>query len=184
MLVLSRKVGETIELPSLGVKIQVTDLKRSRVGIGIEAPGEVEIMRGEKTSQPHFPRRRSQQERTLNEQLLTLEAEIVALAEMASDEHEHTAKITASESLQRIRKLRRQQESETDAPTQPLADFVAARSEVLDHLMFDRQPSNPESPPTIVRQASVDYAVGLHCEESKLQPFTESDWDKTGYHVA
>ncbi|KAA1260916.1 hypothetical protein LF1_34580 [Rubripirellula obstinata] len=55
MLVLSRKDGETIEIPELGIVIQVTSIKKSKVTIGIEAPKELAILRGEmvgRTSEP------------------------------------------------------------------------------------------------------------------------------------
>lgn len=47
MLVLSRRDGETIEIPELGIVIQVTSIKKSRVTIGIEAPRDLAILRGE-----------------------------------------------------------------------------------------------------------------------------------------
>lgn len=47
MLVLSRKDGETIEIPDLGIVIQVTSIKKSRVTIGIKAPKDLAILRGE-----------------------------------------------------------------------------------------------------------------------------------------
>ena len=46
MLVLSRKVGETIHIGS-SLTIKVTAIKGGRVQIGIEAPREVGILRGE-----------------------------------------------------------------------------------------------------------------------------------------
>ena len=46
MLVLSRKMGETIHLDN-GVVIRVCRLKGSKVQIGIEAPSSVRITRGE-----------------------------------------------------------------------------------------------------------------------------------------
>lgn len=47
MLILSRKEGESIEIPELGVVIEVTSIKKSRITIGIEAPKELAILRGE-----------------------------------------------------------------------------------------------------------------------------------------
>lgn len=47
MLVLSRKENEEIQLPELGVKIRVLKTGKSSVKIGIEAPSEVRVMRGE-----------------------------------------------------------------------------------------------------------------------------------------
>jgi carbon storage regulator CsrA len=47
MLVLSRKLKEKIVLPSLGTAIQVLDIKRGVVRLGIDAPPEVKIFREE-----------------------------------------------------------------------------------------------------------------------------------------
>jgi carbon storage regulator CsrA len=47
MLVLSRKLHEKIVLPSLGTTIQVVEIKRGVVRLGIEAPPEVTVLRAE-----------------------------------------------------------------------------------------------------------------------------------------
>ena len=47
MLVLSRKPNERIVFPSLGITIQVVDIKGGKVCIGIEAPREVRVLRKE-----------------------------------------------------------------------------------------------------------------------------------------
>lgn len=47
MLVLSRRNGESIEIPELGIVIRVTSIKKSRITLGIEAPKELAILRGE-----------------------------------------------------------------------------------------------------------------------------------------
>lgn len=47
MLVLSRKCGESIVLPGLGVAVRVIRTNGSRVHLGIEAPDDVKILRGE-----------------------------------------------------------------------------------------------------------------------------------------
>ncbi len=47
MLVLSRKVNETIELPELGITIEVAKIKGGCVRIGIKAPESFRILRGE-----------------------------------------------------------------------------------------------------------------------------------------
>jgi carbon storage regulator CsrA len=47
MLILSRKEGESIEIPELGIVIQVASIKKSRVALSIEAPRELAILRGE-----------------------------------------------------------------------------------------------------------------------------------------
>jgi len=47
MLVLTRRINETIELPGLGVTITLVKIKGDRVRIGIDAPREQTIVRGE-----------------------------------------------------------------------------------------------------------------------------------------
>ena len=46
MLVLSRKVGEVLTIGE-NIKVYVTQIKGDRVRIGIDAPKEVRILRGE-----------------------------------------------------------------------------------------------------------------------------------------
>jgi two-component system, OmpR family, response regulator len=52
MLVLSRHRDEKIVLPSLGVTIQVLDIRRGVVRLGIAAPPEVIVLRQEVVGKP------------------------------------------------------------------------------------------------------------------------------------
>lgn len=47
MLVLSRKIGERIVIPELGVTVTVLDVKGNQIRIGVDAPREVEVHREE-----------------------------------------------------------------------------------------------------------------------------------------
>ena len=47
MLVLTRKVGEKIVLPDVGVEIHVNGIRGDKVSIGIDAPTEVAVHREE-----------------------------------------------------------------------------------------------------------------------------------------
>lgn len=47
MLVLSRKVGEAIVVPQLGVVFTILETRGEKVKLGIAAPGDVEIFREE-----------------------------------------------------------------------------------------------------------------------------------------
>ena len=47
MLVLSRKTNETIELPELGISIEVIRVNGGSVRLGITAPKSIRILRGE-----------------------------------------------------------------------------------------------------------------------------------------
>ena len=52
MLVLSRRRGEKIVLPDLGTTIQVLDIRRGVVRLGIAAPPEVLVLRQEVVGKP------------------------------------------------------------------------------------------------------------------------------------
>jgi carbon storage regulator len=47
MLVLSRRIGQKIVFPSMGVTVQVLSIQGSVVRIGIKAPAEVTVVRHE-----------------------------------------------------------------------------------------------------------------------------------------
>jgi len=47
MLVLSRRTDETISLPDLGITIKLVKVKGKTVSIGVDAPEQVRILRGE-----------------------------------------------------------------------------------------------------------------------------------------
>jgi carbon storage regulator CsrA len=47
MLVLSRREQESIVFPKLGIRVQVTRLKGKAVSLGVEAPDDVRVLRGE-----------------------------------------------------------------------------------------------------------------------------------------
>jgi carbon storage regulator len=47
MLVLSRRVNESIVFPDLGITVRVVQVAGGRVRLGVEAPIKVSILRGE-----------------------------------------------------------------------------------------------------------------------------------------
>ena len=47
MLVLSRRTNETISFPELGITVKIVKVKGKTVSVGIEAPDEIKILRGE-----------------------------------------------------------------------------------------------------------------------------------------
>lgn len=47
MLVLSRKKNQEVCLPDMGVNIRILEIKGNSVRLGIDAPEEVHILRGE-----------------------------------------------------------------------------------------------------------------------------------------
>ena len=52
MLVLSRKEGQSVELPSLGVRVHIVKTASGQVRLGFDAPPEVAIRRGELVGDP------------------------------------------------------------------------------------------------------------------------------------
>ncbi len=52
MLVLSRRLGEKIVLPGLGITVQVVAIRKGAVQIGITAPPDVSIRREEILNKP------------------------------------------------------------------------------------------------------------------------------------
>jgi carbon storage regulator CsrA len=55
VLVLSRRLGEKIVLPALGITVQVVSIKGNVVRLGVEAPPDVKILREELVSPPPEP---------------------------------------------------------------------------------------------------------------------------------
>lgn len=47
MLVISRKANQSIVVPELGIEIEVLQVKGHRVRLGISAPREIQVYRGE-----------------------------------------------------------------------------------------------------------------------------------------
>ena len=52
MLVLSRKIGEQVLVPELGIYITILSVGTNRVQLGIEAPREIQITRPEANRRP------------------------------------------------------------------------------------------------------------------------------------
>ena len=62
MLVVTRKLGETVvaQVGDINITVRLLDIKPGRVRIGLEAPDEVKLLRGEllkvpETEQPVIP---------------------------------------------------------------------------------------------------------------------------------
>jgi carbon storage regulator len=63
MLVLTRKVGQQIVLPGCGVTINVIDAGKHRVRLGVAAPADVPVHRGELWERIRQPRESPLRER-------------------------------------------------------------------------------------------------------------------------
>jgi carbon storage regulator len=55
VLVLSRRVGEKIVLPGLGITVQILSIKGNVVRLGIAAPADVKVFREELLRPPPKP---------------------------------------------------------------------------------------------------------------------------------
>ncbi|MGB7329415.1 MAG: carbon storage regulator [Rubripirellula sp.] len=161
MLVLSRKKGESIEIPALGVVVQILDLKKSRTEIGIEAPRELTIVRGEiadirtgmDESRSAETSYRTTEEIQVGGQIGEIEAQIAALAKLASLPNRAIAGKLAADLRSRVTRLK----SSRPLRANPADDRVAIRPEVLDELRRKQQVQNKDA--VCVRQASVGYAI-------------------------
>ncbi|TWU57978.1 carbon storage regulator [Rubripirellula reticaptiva] len=157
MLVLSRKIGESIEIPALGVVVRILDLKTSRTEIGIEAPRELAIVRGEiadRRSDADMSRSAGSSHRMTEEiQVGEIEAQIAALAKLASPTNRAIAGQLAADLQNRIAQLK----SSQPLRAIPVDDRVAIRPEVLDELRRKQAVRNKDA--ICVRQASVGYAI-------------------------
>ncbi len=124
MLVVSRKVNQTVELPGLGVVIRVTELKRSRVQLGIEAPATVRVRRGEMAGRGgeglDQPRPLANGAKASSgagaverghdwgDELRRMELQIAALAELANVHDRQIARQVAGDAIDRLEGMRRQ----------------------------------------------------------------------------
>jgi carbon storage regulator CsrA len=60
MLILTRKIGETVVLPSIGVSVTVMRVRGQGVRLGITAPVEIQIQREEIAIASPFPRQKEE----------------------------------------------------------------------------------------------------------------------------
>ncbi|MGI9474325.1 MAG: carbon storage regulator [Rubripirellula sp.] len=159
MLVLSRKQGESIEFPELNVVVRVMQLKKSKVQLGIEAPRTIKVDRSEMVTktgadESTLPDEGSQKSpvespcevdgeagnddaqlfaQRLIDDLLKLEAEVAAMAELVSSKDRGLARQVAAVSIERLAALRRAVRlAERRGQARPIADFIKARGELLE----------------------------------------------------
>jgi carbon storage regulator CsrA len=160
MLVLSRKQGQTIELPELQIVVRVIGVTLSRVQLGIEAPEQFAIHRGERIQQlepqERLPKRTEQAESgllsrqeadRLLDELVRLETELSAVAELADPANRAIAQRVASDAMQRIEGISRSVRMtlrQRRADVKPISELVRVRAEVLDRLRERSQPKPAE----------------------------------------
>lgn len=108
MLVISRKTHETIVFPGLGITVRVADIKSNAVRIGIDAPREVPILRGELQARAEEWAEAPAATPTSAEDALTNVSKLVGLARLQAEagrayEAEATL-IAAQKELEQVRR--------------------------------------------------------------------------------
>ncbi len=159
MLVLSRREGESIRLPQLEVEIRVMGLRKSRVQLGIIAPKEIIVSRGELSEQSQTTSYADLEQERLRSELARLETELLVLAEMASETDRNEAIRIAGEAIERVGGIKRSMHLVSRSETEPvsISELVAVRAEVIDRLRIC-QPKKVR-PTECVRQSAVGYQI-------------------------
>lgn len=140
MLVLSRKLGQSIEIAGDEIVVRVIGLTGSKVQLGIDAPRDITINRSERSErEPRFSDQPPPQRtalpgisRDVVDELSRIEAEMAALAELASPQDRVVARRVAAESIERIESMKRvvRLASRTQAE-RPLSEFMKTRADLV-----------------------------------------------------
>lgn len=101
MLVLSRGANEEIHFPKLGISVKVVRIDGKRVRLGIDAPRDIEVLRGELTSRatPMDPPARQSSEHQLRNRLHTARLSLELAAKQIDRGMNEPALETLSRSL-------------------------------------------------------------------------------------
>ena len=167
MLVLSRKLGESLELPEVGVVLQVVALKKSKVQLGIDAPQQITVRRCEHAQdgfrQPQ-PSKQSENER-LRSELAHVQTTLAALAELAETSQRSEVRNMVADAIARLRGVNRsiQLVMSTTSNPQSIGDLVTAREESISQ---QRGPASGENHASrdatnYVRQRPAGYQIRL-----------------------
>ena len=154
MLVLSRKVDQAIRFPDVDVEIRVLDVKTSKVQIGIEAPPEIKIRRGEQLSraQTATDEQRDQSEA----ETVRLHTELLALAELAAESNRDAAEELLKSATERLHAIRQTLDRAQRNPL-PISELIALPTNGIDRVR--RNPGCDELRSDRVRQSSAGYEV-------------------------
>jgi carbon storage regulator CsrA len=159
MLVLSRKEGESITFPEIDVEVRVIGLRKSKVQLGIEAPQDITVNRGEQAQR--VPRKEFGSSRAdqMAAELVRLETAVIALAEMASRTDRDEAGRIAGEAMERIAGIKRSTPFASCKDTEPksISELVTVRTDVIDRLRIG-EPEEAQSADR-VRQSPAGYSV-------------------------
>lgn len=157
MLVLSRKEGQTIEFPELDIVVRVMAVKRCRVQLGVEAPQQITVHRGEKVRElqerGHLPERlepyetpglSSEEIQRVLDELVRLETVVSTVVELAEPSNRGKAQLMAAEAMEKIDEISRSvRVGLRRRAVQPIADLVRIRTEVLNRLRARKEDPQP-----------------------------------------
>jgi carbon storage regulator len=172
MLVLTRKLGQSIEIAGQEIVVRVIGLSKTKVQLGIEAPEDVSINRSERLEKESRCKEETEsQSRSSNspisgqrtsiptvsrevvDELCRIEAEMAALAELASPKDRQIARRVAAESIERIAGMKRTIRIASRSQTErPLSEFLKSRADLIALPVSDKVP-------TLVRQTAAEYSV-------------------------
>lgn len=169
MLVLSRKEGESITFPDIDVEVRVIGLRKSKVQLGIDAPQDITVNRGEQSQRlPSNDCRgndgrsndcRNGETERLRAELVRLETAIIALAEMAGRSDRNEASQIAGDAIERIGGIKRSLSFTSRMLAEPksISELVTVRTEVIDRLRIGQPEEVP--PADCVRQSPAGYSI-------------------------
>lgn len=110
MLVLSRKANQTIRFPNLGICVEIVRIAGGKVRVGIDAPKDVRILRGELAddlpAEPEWDVARKQRHELRN-QLNSVSLALLLLQKQLDSGRSDDAERTLSEALQALERLDR-----------------------------------------------------------------------------
>jgi carbon storage regulator CsrA len=158
MLVLSRKVNEKIVIPSINTSIEVVEVKAGRVRLGIDAPRNVNIVRGElpaKESQPSRTSAPSTSEAAANEHALRNKLNLVTLGlELA---HQQLRNGSIAEAEHTMRQLL--QRMNPQAPREPKTKIASAAQPTV--LLVEDDAEERDVLANVVRSAGFDVVTAV-----------------------
>ncbi len=156
MLVLTRKVGEKILIPSIHTSIEVVEVKGERVRLGIQAPKSVKIVREEladSTSSAAPAQPATNQEHTLRNKLNLMALGLNLVQRQLKDGAAHDAAATIAEMLRQIAPAHAVPTTVAPAqPTQPAGPTV---------LVVEDDPSEREMLASILRSAGLEVTTAV-----------------------
>jgi carbon storage regulator CsrA len=105
MLVISRKPKETVCFPALGITLQIVRVQNQLVRVGIEAPADVKILRGELADRPPVPHHAPDLSHALRNRLNNVTLALHLLQQQLELKHSAAASATLKRALAHLEKM-------------------------------------------------------------------------------